>query len=205
MNAQEATDSTNTGITDTTSIKPIVQLESKNDSKKEKTISTFKPSPQKALLFSTLVPGLGQIYNRRYWKVPIVYAGFGALGYSIWHNNDKYQQYRHAYLSITDTDPDTNDWINYIPSGMDPETVDKNWMTNALNNKQLQFRRYRDMSIIGIVLFYGLTILDAYVDAQLFDFDITPDLSFRLEPTLTNPTMINSAITSFGISCQLTF
>jgi hypothetical protein len=207
VNAQETlSDSTNISIAaDSASVKPMVQIENKkDDSKKEITISTFRPNPKKALALS-FIPGAGQIYNRKYWKVPIVYAGFGALGYSIWYNNDKYQEYRKAYISIADTDDTTNDWINYIPSGMDPETVDKNWMTNALNNKQLQFRRYRDMSAIGIVLFYGLTILDAYVDAQLFDFDISPDLSLRIEPTLTNPSMFNSTATNFGISCQLTF
>ncbi len=210
-NAQELTDSLHISPNDSATVLPLLLEDAKQDSAKAKketntTVSSFKPNPKTSLILSFALPGAGQIYNRKYWKVPIVYLGFGALTYAIIYNNKKYQDYRKAYIAIADT-VSTNEyiWHEKIPSGMTVETIDKAWFQSALDNKRLQFRRNRDLSIIGTVLFYTLTVLDAYVDAQLFDFDISPDLSLRVEPVLTNPTLINLTPPTFGVSCQLTF
>lgn len=161
----------------------------------------FVPNPQHALYYS-LVPGLGlgQIYNRKYWKMPIVYAGYAAIIYALIYTNGKYNDYRSAYISIADEDSSTNDYVSYIPNGQTAETVDMAWLTNSLNQRYMRFRRYRDLSIIGLVAWYGLTILDAYVDAQLFDFDISPNLSLRIEPEINITRESN-----VGLNCSLSF
>lgn len=168
----------------------------------------FKPNPKKALFYSMLVPGLGQIYNRKYWKVPIVYAGYAALIYAISWNGAYYNSYKKEYISIADEDPLTEDYVNRIPSGEDvaafkANSSDMAWLEQVLNQKRQSYRYNRDLSIIGIVAFYGITILDAYVDAQLYDFDISPDLSLRVEPFFNNNFDFNS--TTLGLRCQLTF
>lgn len=165
--------------------------------------SIFKPNPQRAVLYSAIVPGLGQIYNRRYWKLPIVYAGYAALVYAISWNGGYYTKYKKAYVSIADQNDATNDYLNFIPAGEDIATVDKGWLTEVLRQKQMSYRNNRDLAVIGIIAFYGLTLIDAYVDAQLYDFDISPNLSMRLEPVLNNSFDFNS--TTLGLRCQLTF
>jgi hypothetical protein len=167
------------------------------------TIMPWRPKPGKAMLMSALIPGGGQAYNRKYWKIPIVCAGYAALIYAISWNGKYYNDYKRAYISIADNDPATNDYQEYIPAGQVVDDSYMYWLTDALNKKQLSYRQNRDLSIICIVGFYGLTILDAFVDAQLYDFDINPDLSLRVEPILTND-LLNSR-TSFGLNCKLTF
>ena len=168
---------------------------------KEQSKEQWSPNPHHALYYS-LVPGLGlgQIYNRKYWKLPIVYAGYAALIYAIIYTNGKYSDYRKAYISIADEDESTNTWQKYIPAGQTVENVDTGWLTNALNQRYMRFRRYRDLSIIGIVAWYGLSIIDAFVDAQLFNFDITPDLSLRVEPEIKLNDYRN-----VGVNCTLSF
>ena len=168
---------------------------------KEQSKKQWSPNPRHALYYS-LVPGLGlgQIYNRKYWKLPIVYAGYAALIYAIIYTNGKYSDYRKAYISIADEDDSTTTWQKYIPAGQTAEDVDKGWLTNALNQRYMRFRRYRDLSIIGIVAWYGLSIIDAFVDAQLFNFDITPDLSLRVEPEIRLNEYRN-----VGVNCTLSF
>ncbi len=155
-------------ITDTTEL-PMT-LESK----------VFKPNPTRAVIYSAIFPGLGQIYNRKYWKLPIVYGGFLGFSYAITWNGKYYTDYSNGYKDIMDEDPETNSWKNFLPYGVDPETVDKAWLTSVMKRRKDFYRRYRDLSIIGTVAMYALSMLDAYVDAQLFDFNISSDLSLRV-------------------------
>jgi len=147
----------------------------------------FKPDPIKVVWMGAIIPGYGQIMNRKFWKLPLVYGGFLGCAYAIIWNGSKYQSYKTAYLDITDTDPTTNSFLEILPNGY---TIDSpgiggiTTFTNTLKQKQETFRRYRDLSIIATVGLYALTLVDAYVDAQLFDFDISPDLSLRFQPTL---------------------
>ncbi len=163
----------------------------------------FKPNPKRAVLYATFIPGLGQMYNRKYWKVPFVYAGYAALIYAISWNGLYYAQYKKAYISIADTNPNTNDYLQYIPVGYDENTFDMAWLSQVIQQKYLGYRYNRDLAIIGIVAFYGITILDAFVDAQLYDFDISQDLSMRLEPYMNNS--FNIKETTVGLRCQFTF
>ena len=173
--AQTAPDTTETEVRATT--EPEVAVLSQRDVRAAERAAGY-PDPKKAT-YLALVPGLGlgQVYNRKYWKLPIVYAGYAGLIYALIYSNNNYRDYKKAYISIADLDETTNDYKKHIPAGKDENTVDMAWLSNALNQRYMRFRRYRDLSIIGLVAWYGLSILDAYVDAQLFDFDISPDLS----------------------------
>ena len=166
----------------------------------------FKPDPKKAVLYSAIFPGLGQVYNRKYWKLPILYGGFVGLSYAITWNNSHYQDYFDAQRALLDNDP-TNDhvWKKMLPFGMDPETADKNWFSGVLKDRKNYFRYYRDFSIILTVALYGLGIVDAYVDAQLFEFDVSPDLSMRVEPVIFKKTDSNYLANSYGFRCSFSF
>jgi len=166
----------------------------------------FKPSPRKAIIYSAIFPGLGQIYNRKYWKLPILYGGFVGLTYAILWNNGYYQDYLGAYQDIMDDNPDTNRWHNMLPYGRDPGTVDIQWFTDVLQQRKDYYRYYRDFSIIGTVALYLIAMVDAYVDAQLFDFDISPDLSMRVEPVILRegrPTVKGNS--SYGVQWSFNF
>lgn len=171
----------------------------------------FKPDPKKAVLMA-LVPGLGQIYNRKFWKLPIVYGGLMGCMYAVTWNNRNYQDYSTAYKDIMMDAEEPNrpveefhtSWQDFLGVGYDP----KEWVTNTnfqtqLKNRKDYYRRYRDLSVIITVGVYALSIIDAYVDAQLFDFDISPDLSMHWEPSVTPQTAYSSR--SYGLNCSIKF
>ncbi len=150
----------------------------------------WKPDPMHAVWMSVILPGYGQIYNRSYWKLPIVYGGFMGCAYAIMWTNNNYQDYKTAYRDIlTDTSYDPTDptksYVAILPNGYTVERMGgKSAYTRTLNNAQNSYRRYRDISIVATVIVYALSLIDAYVDAQLYDFDISPDLSLNAEPVL---------------------
>lgn len=169
----------------------------------------FKPNPTKATLYA-LIPGMGQIYNRKYWKLPLVYGGFMGFFYAVTWNNRNYQDYKQAYFDLLSTDPTSKDsWRDFIRTpGLTREEQNEyiknnSSFENELKSKKDYFRRYRDLSIILTVGFYAITIIDAYVDAQLFDFDISPDLSMRIEPAFTPKTSVTPQ--TYGLNCSFTF
>ena len=165
----------------------------------------FKPSPQKAVIYSAIFPGLGQVYNRKYWKLPIVYGGFVGFTYAITWNNGYYQDYLGAYQDIVDGNPETVRWHNMLPFGMDPETIDEAWFTDVLQQRKDYYRYYRDLSVIGTIAWYLLAIVDAYVDAQLFDFDMSPDLSMRIEPAIMRDDRNSYLGNSYGLQWSVSF
>lgn len=165
----------------------------------------FKPSPRKAVIYSAIFPGLGQIYNRQYWKLPILYGGFVGFTYAITWNNGYYRDYLGGYQDIMDGNPGTNRWHNMLPYGMDPESVDENWFSDVLKQRKDYYRYYRDLSVIGTVALYMLAIVDAYVDSQLFDFDMSPDLSMRIEPTLLREEKANFIGNTYGLQWSFNF
>lgn len=173
--------------------------------------SSFKPDPKRAVIYSAIFPGLGQIYNKKYWKLPLVYGGFMGFAYAISWNNKNYQDYSKAYIdfhhdrSILDK-PDEwkGSWQALLPLNRDPnEALTSSSFENFLRNGTNFYRRYRDLSIILSAGWYFLCIADAYVDAQLFDFDITPDLSMRIEPVVTP--RIGNGSSLYGINCSIKF
>lgn len=153
---------------------------------------TKKPDAIKAVWLGTIFPGAGQIYNKSYWKLPIVYGAFMGCGYAISWNQNRYSSYKTAYIDLYNdiqagsvSEDGSKSYIAVIPEGYDLARVggQSTWL-NTLKNQQNIYRRYRDISILATVVVYALSLIDAYVDAQLFDFDITPDLSFNLEPQI---------------------
>lgn len=145
---------------------------------------TFNPDPNRAVWMSALFPGLGQIYNRRYWKLPIVVGAYLGLGYATSWNNNMLTDYTKAYRDIMDNDPSTNSYMNFFPPTISEDSLDKQWLTNVLQSRKNYFRRNRDLCIIGMVGIYLVAMVDAYVDASLSHFDLSPDLSIDLSPQL---------------------
>ena len=144
----------------------------------------FNPSPERAVWMSALFPGLGQIYNRRYWKLPIVVGGFMGLGYATNWNNNQLQEYSQAYRDLLDNDPSTNSYMNFFPPNTKEENLNKTWLTNVMKSRRDYYRRNRDLCIICCVGLYLLCMVDAYVDASLAHFDISPDLSIDWSPAV---------------------
>ncbi|MDE5837718.1 MAG: hypothetical protein K2H39_01555, partial [Paramuribaculum sp.] len=145
-------------------------------------IRVFSPDPIRAVWMSALFPGLGQAYNRRYWKLPLVVAGFMGLGYGTQWNNTMLRDYTRAYADIMDNDPSTKSYMDFFPSTIKEESLDKSWLTNVLKSRKDFYRRNRDLCIISMVGLYIVAMVDAYVDASLAHFDISPDLSMELAP-----------------------
>ena len=171
------------------------------------TAEVFIPDPTKAVWFSALVPGAGQIYNRQYWKLPIVVGGFMGLAYGMSFNNRYYTDYSNAYRDAYSDDPNANSYINFLPySYRDNKEWIKNnmdWIRNSLKNKKDYYRRNRDLCIVGMLAVYGLAMIDAYVDAQLYTFDISPDVSMKLSPAVLEATTKTPAV--MGLQCSFVF
>lgn len=140
---------------------------------------------------SALLPGLGQAYNKKYWKMPLIYAGFVGLAYSFNFNQTRYVKYRDAYKYRIDGDASTVD--KYVGIYRDDD----------LFTLQKFYHRYRDLTVIGMGLLYILNIIDASVDAHLFTFNVSDDLSIRLQPTFIKTAQINHYNT--GISLNIKF
>lgn len=143
-------------------------------------------SPKKATLYSAILPGLGQAYNKKYWKIPIIYIGFGTIGYFINWNNDNYQFNKKAYRHLTDDDETTNAFmeIEAVKYYDLDNPTSRNNFKDGLQKRQDYYRRNRDLLIISMVGFYGLNLIDASVDAHLFNFDISDDLTLNWQPAM---------------------
>ena len=104
-----------------------------------------------------------------------------------------------------DDNPESNSWHAMLPYGMDPESIDRQWFTDVLKQRKDYYRYYRDLSIIGTFALYFLAIVDAYVDSQLFDFDMSPDLSMQIQPTLLKEDRTNYIGSSYGLQWSISF
>ena len=172
------------------------QINISNDSLKVITpVPKVERSPKKASIYAALFPGLGQIYNRKYWKLPIVYGGYAGLIYVLGWNSKQYKDFFQGYRIITQYSS---------VAAMKPE--ERKFLENMIKNPSIKldnpstftyisaqmksgkdyYRRNRDLTIIGIAALHVLSIIDASVDANLFDFDISDDLSMRIEPMPVN-------------------
>jgi len=168
-------------------------------------IKTKKPlavhSPRRATIYSAVLPGLGQIYNRKYWKVPIIYGGFVTLGYFINFNNELYVKYKQAYSDIIDTDPNTNSFKNLGVNPRNYEADKISQLTEQIRIAKDGSRRNRDLVVISTAVFYALNIIDASVDANFFNFDISDDLTINWVP---GPVIcMNQKV--IGLHCKITF
>lgn len=157
----------------------------------------YKPDPAKAVWYSALCPGLGQLYNRRYWKLPIIGAGVVGVAYAIGWNSKYYNVYTNAYRDISDNNPNTTSYLKLLPKG---SSYDVTTLTTVLKNRQQAYRRTRDLSFVSAVGLYLICLLDAYVDAQLYDFDISPDLS--IIPQISPPSLTRTNSVELSLAFQ---
>jgi len=148
--------------------------------------------PKKAGYLSAVLPGLGQAYNNRYWKIPIIYGAFGTIGYFIGWNNNKYQQYRNAYLLKKSFPIDELD---------DPLAIEIS--EDNLKRGLDYYRRNRDLLMIVLVGVYLIQVLDAHIDAHLMEFDVSEDLIFRIEPGIETQSLWTSQ--QYGVKLTLNF
>lgn len=170
-------------------------------------LQTFVPNPKRALWLSLVLPGAGQIYNRKYWKLPIFYGGFLGCTYAFLWNQQMYRDYSQAYLDLMDSDSKTNSYMDFLPPNFDITGRETQYQT-LFKNRRDRYRRYRDLSGFAFIGVYLLSVVDAYVDAQLSQFDITPDLSLRIEPAVignSNPVVPNNQRAAYGVGCAFTF
>ena len=167
----------------------------------------WRPDPQRALWLALVIPGGGQIYNRKYWKLPLVYGGFIGCLYAMNWNDGMYKDYSQAYLDITDKDPATASYNKFLHLGMQitPENEDR--YKEIFRKRKDKYRRWRDLSFFVLCGVYALSVIDAYVDAELSVFDISKDLSLKVEPTFfdnhTSRNPLNSS--AIGLQCSLNF
>lgn len=166
----------------------------------------FVPDPKRALWLSLVLPGAGQIYNRKYWKLPFIYGGFLGCAYALMWNQQMYRDYSQAYLDIMDDDPNTKSYLDMLPPRYDI-TGREDQFKQLFKRKKDYFRRYRDLSAFCFVGVYLLSVIDAYVDAQLSVFDISPDLSMSLEPAVIgSPHSLGTTQKSaYGVGCSFHF
>ncbi|PKP22984.1 MAG: hypothetical protein CVU05_01400 [Bacteroidetes bacterium HGW-Bacteroidetes-21] len=169
------------------SISSFAQTDTSLNKKTTDTTQVKKHSPGRATLYSTIIPGLGQAYNKKYWKLPIVYAGIGGCAYMAGFHQSRYNAFRDAWNELNSTNPSGSiefDGYTYTLEG--------------LSTGKTYYRRNRDLFVIFTAGVYLLNIVDANVDAHLYDFDISDDLSLRIQPALIP--MANYPFTGTGFS-----
>ena len=143
----------------------------------------FLPDPIRSLWLGLVFPGGGQIYNRKYWKLPIIYGGFLGCVYALTWNTQMLHDYSQAYLDIMDSDPNTKSYEKMLPPNYSIVGQEARFQ-GIFKSKKDTFRRFRDLSIFAFAGVYLLAVIDAYVDGELSTFDISDDLSLHLEPTI---------------------
>lgn len=188
-----------------------LQLAAVTDSLLQKVLSSrksdnYQPDPIRSMWLALVFPGGGQIYNRRYWKLPIVYGGFLGCAYALTWNNQMLRDYQQAYLDIMDTDPTTKSYEQMLPLGYDITGKEERFK-NIFKNKKNYYRKYRDMSIFAFAGVYLISVIDAYVDAELSTFDLSEDLSLNFSPAFiqTDLTTTKHYRNIPALSCRLDF
>lgn len=192
-----------TGGTDTASVAIVKQKQMKP----KRDWATWKPNPQRALWLAMALPGAGQIYNRKYWKLPIIYGGFMGCIYALTWNDMMYKDYSQAYLDIMDDDPATASYNKFLHLGIQITPANEERYKQLFKSRKDKYRRWRDMSFFVMIGVYALSVIDAYVDAELSEFDISKDLSLKVSPAVIpnysggNPLQAQS----LGVNCSLSF
>lgn len=171
--------------------------------KEKKPVKRWIPDSNKSLWMAMVLPGAGQIYNRKYWKLPIIYGGFVGCAYALTWNTKMYNDYSQAYQDIMSDNPNNDSYKDFIPPYVDIES-NLEYYKNTFKNAKDIYRRQRDLSIFAFIGVYLLSVIDAYVDAELSDFDISKDLSLKLEPTLFNDVLRNRP-QGIGLQCNIKF
>ena len=189
--------------TDSTSVVVL----NKKEKKPKRDWNTWKPNPQRALWLALVIPGAGQIYNRKFWKLPIIYGGFIGCIYALTWNNMMYKDYSQAYLDIMDDDPGTASYNKFLHLGVQITEANEERYKQLFKSRKDKYRRWRDMSFFVMLGVYALSVVDAYVDAELSEFDISKDLSLKVSPVVipnhSGGNMLQAS--SYGLNCCITF
>ena len=184
-----------------------IMLKAAHKKRMKRDWNTWKPDPKRALWLALVLPGAGQIYNRKYWKLPIIYGGFMGCIYALTWNNMMYKDYSQAYLDIMDDDPGTASYNKFLHLGMEITPENEERFIKIFKSRKDKYRRWRDMSFFVMLGVYALSVIDAYVDAELSQFDISKDLSLKVEPTVIpnhgGGNLLDAQ--SLGLSCKLNF
>ena len=170
--------------------------------KKEIDQKIWVPNPTKATWLALVIPGGGQIYNRKYWKLPIFYGGFAGCAYALTWNSKMYKDYSTAYKDAMNGNIQSSSITDLLPPGY---KISETQLKDLLRKRKDTYRRYRDLSIFAFIGVYLLSVIDAYVDAELSNFDITPDLSMKVEPAVIDNRINNSSNRSVGLQCSFRF
>ena len=170
--------------------------------KKEIDQKIWVPNPTKATWLALVIPGGGQIYNRKYWKFPIFYGGFAGCAYALTWNSKMYKDYSTAYKDAMNGNMQSSSITDLLPPGY---KISETQLKELLRKRKDTYRRYRDLSIFAFIGVYLLSVIDAYVDAELSNFDITPDLSMKVEPAVIDNRINNSSNRSVGLQCSFRF
>jgi len=175
--------------------------------KEKRDWNTWRPNPKRAMWLAIVLPGAGQIYNRKYWKLPLVYGGFVGCIYAMQWNNMMFRDYSKAYQDIMDTDPTTQSYNQFLHLGTKITDENKAQYQSIFKSRKDRYRRWRDLSFFCLLGIYALSIVDAYVDASLSEFDISDDLTLRVEPAVMNSPVTGMAFrpSAIGLHCSLTF
>ena len=175
--------------------------------KEKRDWNTWRPNPKRAMWLAIVLPGAGQIYNRKYWKLPLVYGGFVGCIYAMQWNNMMFRDYSKAYQDIMDSDPTTQSYNQFLHLGTKITDENKAQYQSIFKSRKDRYRRWRDLSFFCLLGVYALSIVDAYVDASLSEFDISDDLTLRVEPAVMNSPTTGMAFrpSAIGLHCSLTF
>ena len=170
--------------------------------KKEIDQKIWVPNPTKATWLALVIPGGGQIYNRKYWKLPIFYGGFAGCAYALTWNSKMYKDYSTAYKDAMNGNMQSSSITDLLPPGY---KISETQLKELLRKRKDTYRRYRDLSIFAFIGVYLLSVIDAYVDAELSNFGVTPDLSMKVEPAVIDNRINNSSNRSVGLQCSFRF
>lgn len=188
------------------------QTKAKRNRKEKRNWQEWRPDVKKALWMAIVIPGGGQIYNRKYWKLPIVYGGIVGCVYALRWNGQMYKDYSQAYQDIMDDDPNTKSYEKFLHLNASITEANLERYKTLFKNRKDRYRRWRDLSLFSMIGVYGLSIIDAYVDASLSQFDISDDLSMKVTPAFIdgngkNMTASRSSLGNggLGVRCRLCF
>ncbi len=175
--------------------------------KKKRDWNTWRPNPKRAMWLAIVLPGAGQIYNRKYWKLPIFYGGFIGCLYALSWNGQMYHDYSQAYVDLMDNDPNTQSYNDFLHLGTTIDESNKAHYQEIFRKRKDRYRKWRDLSVFALIGVYALSVIDAYVDASLSEFDISDDLSLRVAPTIINDQSSRNPVKSsaIGVGCSLSF
>ncbi|MDY4161878.1 MAG: DUF5683 domain-containing protein [Prevotella sp.] len=181
----------------------LAKMQKKTAKRMKRDWANWKPDPKRAMWLAIVIPGAGQIYNRKYWKLPIVYGGFIGCAYAMRWNNQMYMDYSQAYLDIMDNDPNTKSYTQFLHLGTQITSANEERYKSIFKSRKDKYRRWRDLSFFCMLGVYALSIVDAYVDASLSSFDISDDLSLQVEPAVINNK--DSRASAIGVQGALRF